>query len=506
MIGFYIMTGVSLILLIILITVYMQNTNLKQEKTKYIDDNRKLLQRMQKLDGELNDTKRSRENLYSQYEDLRDRYEEVNRTAFTDKLTELPNYEQFTDLLEGVTSTLRENERCALAVVRLANYDRTTNAGGHASGDELILDFSARIRSNLTEDDFAARISDDEFAIISQNFDSRGEYEERISKLYRILSLPFESGSREVIPQIYMAATLAPEDGKTSQLLSLNVRLALSHAIYGTQKKIYYYESRMAEETIRKMELTALLNNTVNENSFHYLLGAQINLRDKMPVAFELIPVVENGRYGRLYPADYLKYTEDSGIGKKLFPLLFEEACRMQKSFSEAGYKNLSFIIPCYMGLVIDDDFVKKIYAAVEESDVDPTKLYIAISESTYRDSGNGLAACIRKTDKLGIHYLLDNFGENASSLKALVGTPVSLIKLSGRLLENINIDPERFLSSFINFVHNCNVKVIACDVELAEQETMLRQAKADYAQGELYNGYMAEEMAKQFLRLSGKQ
>ena len=173
-----------------------------KEKKKLFDDNKKLYSRVQKMDGLVKEAIQSKENLNTIHDELKDRYEQVNKIAYTDTLTDLPNQQQFTDLLEGVMSTMRDGEKAALTVVKVASYDRITNATGHIAGDDLILDFSQRLKANLTEDDFLARIGTDEFAIISQNFEMSSEFETRLNSLYRVIKAPYSTGGREIVPVI----------------------------------------------------------------------------------------------------------------------------------------------------------------------------------------------------------------------------------------------------------------------------------------------------------------
>ena len=504
--AFFIALGVAVILLIILIVVTNNLNKLKDQHQKVVDDNRKLISRVTRLDTEAREATHSKDNLLLQYEELKSLYEDVNRIAFTDKLTELPNYSQFNNIFEGVMMTLRDGELAALTVIRLSNYDRITNSAGHMAGDELMLDFVSRLKANITEDDFIARIAPDELAMISQNFDNVQEHEDRIATLYLNLRKPFENSARNLVPEVYMASAIAPRDGKNVQLLSLNVRLALSHAINEGEVKVYRYEDTMAKQAMKRMELNALLNQTLSENAFRYVCSAQMDLRTGRPAALEIIPALDSPSLGRLLPKDYIDPSTDNLIAKRIFALTIKEACQKQKVFDNAGFNEINFIVGCLSGQFIDDDFVKIVYNALEESDATPSRILISVPEQVLQKKPGETIQLMYKLEKLGIRFILDEFGAGDSSLTALINAPVTLVRLSGSLFDGeTRISPDRFLSSFTDLVHNWKLKLIATDVDFSEQENMLKKCHADYAQGKLYSGNMEEELALQFVRMSLK-
>lgn len=504
--AFYITLVIAVILLVILIALAVKVSGLTKEKKKLFSDNKKLYARVQKMDSMVKEAVQAKDNLSTIHDELKDRYENVNRLAYTDSLTDLPNHQQFTDILEGIMLTTREGEKAALAVIKVASYERITNATGHTAGDDLILDFAQRLRANLDEDDFLARIGNDEFAIISQNFENTTEYEERLGKIYRVIKAPYSSGGRDLVPVVYAAAAITPTDGKTVQLLTLNVRLALSHAIQEGETKVYFYEEDMADEAMKKMELSAELNHAVENGNLNYLCGAQIDLKNGTTASFEIIPVWDCERYGRMYPQDYLKYAEDTQIPKKLFVNLLTAACEKQKAFENAGYDKTCFVVPCFVGQFIDDDFVKIVYNILEQTDATPAKILISVPESAILKNPQASISLMKKIEKLGIRFVLDDFGSGSSSLKTLIKAPISMVRLSNDIMKGDGrVNEEQLLSSLVELAHSWKIKLIVTGVDFKEQETLLKKIRADYAQGELYNGYMNDEIALQIARITQK-
>jgi len=60
------------------------------------------------------------------------------------------------------------------------------------------------------------------------------------------------------------------------------------------------------------------------------------------------------------------------------------------------------------------------------------------------------------------------------------------------------------FISSFTELAHSWGLSVIATGIDVKEQEDLYKKLHIDLAQGELYNGFMADEVAVQIARVTG--
>ena len=123
----YSIIGLAIILAIIIIILVCSNSKTKgmlEETTAALDQN---LSRLKKADFLYRESVQARENLSQIHEELKERYERVNRLAYTDALTELPNRQQFTEILEGVMLTLRSGENVALSYFEFGDLAQRSN-------------------------------------------------------------------------------------------------------------------------------------------------------------------------------------------------------------------------------------------------------------------------------------------------------------------------------------------------------------------------------------------
>lgn len=503
---FYILLVIAVILAAILIAVSIRAYNLNKEKLRYIEDNRKLFSKVKKLDSAIKDMTKSRDNLAAIHDDLKDQYETVNRIAYTDSLTELPNKQQFNLIFDGIMQGITDSDKVAFVLIRLLNLDRISNTAGSLDGNEFILDFTQRLKANLDDEDFLARTGLDEYAIITRGYETIADYEDRVQRLYNILKMPVAYNGREIIPEIALASSKAPADGRTVQLISMNTRLALSKAINDPEHPVYFYNNSMAEDTMKKMELTAALNQAVENSSFNYVYSVVNDLKTGKPDSLEVIPLLSTDAYGELYPKDYLEYAADTPVPKKLFALMFNEICDIQHSFEKAGFDNINFIISCFADHFTDDDFVNVVYSVLQKTEASPDRLILSISEAALTKDPTNVIAVMKKISKTGIKFRLDGFGSGNSSIKAIVNSPASIICLSENFLDgSFTISGDALLRSIVEMMHSWKMKITVPAVDYKEQEDLLRKLHADFAQGNLYGGCLSKELVSQYIRMSQK-
>ena len=117
----------------------------------------------------------------------------LSRLARFDALTGLPNRSH---LCERLTDALQRGDRSgrALALIRLdiARFREINDALGHFGGDAVLKEVAARLQRNCRSTDMAARLGDNEFAILMEGLGDPEESRLVAAKLMEAMSRPFE--------------------------------------------------------------------------------------------------------------------------------------------------------------------------------------------------------------------------------------------------------------------------------------------------------------------------
>jgi diguanylate cyclase (GGDEF)-like protein/PAS domain S-box-containing protein len=101
---------------------------------------------------------------------LSDSRAELERAAWYDSLTGLPNRNLLDDRLDQVLARARRNKQLlALFYLDLDGFKAINDSMGHAAGDVLLKAFAERLRGGVRSVDTVARLSGDEFVILLED-------------------------------------------------------------------------------------------------------------------------------------------------------------------------------------------------------------------------------------------------------------------------------------------------------------------------------------------------
>jgi diguanylate cyclase (GGDEF)-like protein/PAS domain S-box-containing protein len=94
--------------------------------------------------------------------------EMLQRHAFHDVLTQLPNRAYFRDFLDRSNLRLKSEPdfRFAVLFIDLDNLKSVNDKWGHHAGDKLLIEFSRRLEAGIRPGDLVARLGGDEFAVL----------------------------------------------------------------------------------------------------------------------------------------------------------------------------------------------------------------------------------------------------------------------------------------------------------------------------------------------------
>lgn len=102
--------------------------------------------------------------------------ERIRHLAYHDALTGLPNRRLLTDRLDlAIARAQRHGDRVGLILVDLDDFRRINDLGGHAAGDQALLETADRLRQCVRASDTVARLGSDEFVVLLDALDDPAE-------------------------------------------------------------------------------------------------------------------------------------------------------------------------------------------------------------------------------------------------------------------------------------------------------------------------------------------
>jgi len=146
--------------------------------------------------------------------------ETVRHQAAHDALTGLPNRVLFLERLSAAMDHPERDEQVAVLFCDLDRFKTVNDTLGHAAGDELLRQVSARLLAAVRPGDTVGRLSGDEFAVVLRGLNSPEGAHSLARRVLACFDEPFRLEGREVrVGTSVGIAVHAGEDGGPDLLL-----------------------------------------------------------------------------------------------------------------------------------------------------------------------------------------------------------------------------------------------------------------------------------------------
>ena len=500
-VGISMIVAIAILVIMLMILKFRLSTR-KRENLKELAEKQKLQESYKKLEDAYQAALVTMSDLSLKNEDLNKNKENMKKLAYTDYLTELPNRTAFTEMLDNVMLTLRNEEIIAIMDLDLDNFKNINDTLGHSYGDELLIDVTYRLKQAIDENDYLARIGGDEFIILTQNIIDTADYEDKIRKIRNVFSFPFVLTTKEYFVTVSIGIAFAPKDGKNSQALIKNVDSAMYVAKANGKNTYSYFDYSFNQKLTEKIEIQSELRKAIERNEFMLYYQAQMDLETGEAVGFEALIRWNHPTKGTISPDEFIYLAEETGLIVPIGKWVLLTACKQLKKWQNDGYDKINMAVNLSGRQFKDQDFVKLVLEVIKETGIDPSKLELEITESIALDNIEYTIATIKELKEIGVSFSLDDFGTGYSSMSYLKRLPVSNLKIDKSFLDTVMEDysDQKIIQTIISLARNLDLLVIAEGVEKSEQETFLKESNCNKAQGFLYSKPVSIEKAEEFL------
>ena len=170
--------------------------------------------------------------------------ERIAHMAHHDPLTGLPNRALLSDRLDRVLAmAAREKKSFALLFIDLDRFKPVNDIHGHATGDMLLHEVAARIKSCVRASDTAARIGGDEFVVLLPDVSGESDALRVAEKIRHALALPFEIEGKQLTISSSSGLVLYPDHGRNELELFTHADDAMYRAKKAGRDNVQVYRA-----------------------------------------------------------------------------------------------------------------------------------------------------------------------------------------------------------------------------------------------------------------------
>lgn len=422
--------------------------------------------------------------------------EEINRLAFYDALTGLPNRRLLLERLQHELSQVRRSGQWgALMFVDLDRFKPVNDAWGHAAGDLVLREAARRLRAGIRETDIVARLAGDEFVVVL--CDLMGEQAQVVADVQRVaealrsaLLQPYDLGqgrgwfhSSACIGVAVFGGSLAEAVDDAAQVLQ-HADTAMYAAKAAGRNAVRFYEPAMQSLVEDRIDLERALRQAIAEGQVQLYLQPQYSTDGRLVGAEGLLRWHHTQR-GWVPPSVFIPLAEDVGLIDPLGDWVLKTAAHLI-AFLERQGMDVRLSVNVSARQLRQTGFAQRVREHLQRAGASPARLTLEVTESMLLDDLGKAVALLTELRSIGVRLSLDDFGTGYSSLSYLKQLPLNEIKIDRSFVAGLPHDDSDVVltSTILAIGQKMGLEVVAEGIETQAQQRWLQEHGCVVLQG----------------------
>lgn len=477
--------------------------------------------------------------------------EELWRSTFFDRLTELPSWTGFVNHLQQVISQAHQEPRLRFAVlwIDLDQFKLVNNSLGSTIGDRLLVAIAQRLKSFLSPEAVVARLGEDEFAVLLKQIQDGNEATRMAEQIQQVLACPFKLDDHEMFVTASIGIALSASHYFKPEHLLRDAGTAMYRAKAMGRPNYLVFDKNMRAGMLVKLRLESDLRRAIaeGERQTQALLALQpdinttlsspatllttnsdsnltvtsvtserypelelyyqpiVRLSNKQVTGFEALVRWQHAEQGLLFPSRFISVAEETGLIIPLSWWILRTACRQMSQWRKLFPENsaLTMSVNLSSKQFSMPGLTEQIQKILQEADLEPTYLKLELTESMVMENVPSVVDVLYQLRALGIRLAIDDFGTGYSALSYLPRFPLTTLKIDRSFVDRIGDcnDNLEIVRTILALAHNLRMDVVAEGVETETQATRLQEMGCEYGQGYFFYKPLDVEAATKLLR-----
>ena len=433
---------------------------------------------------------------------LRDSAGQLNRSAFYDALTNLPNRALFSDRLERAFEHGKQfpDHLYAVLFIDLDQFKVVNDSLGHTLGDRLLIALARKLEDCLRPTDTIARLGGDEFTVLLEGLTDVSDTIRVAERIRAALTLPFELEGQEVFATASIGIALSATGYQQAGDILRDADIAMYRA---KQMRTCYeiFNSTMHARAVARLQMETELRRALERQEFLVYYQPLVSLSTGRLSGFEALVRWQHPQRGVLAPAKFIPLAEETGLLNPIDQWVLREACRQMQQWQEQIPTNPPLLISTNLGnkLFTQPNLIQKISQILTDTSLDALSLKLEITENVLAENDESTIATLLQIKALGVQLSIDDFGTGYSSLSRLHRFPIDELKIDRSFVSKMGAGKGNLAitETILTLANKLGVSAIAEGIETAEQLAYLRKLNCAYGQGYFFSKPLPSQAAE---------
>lgn len=422
-------------------------------------------------------------------EDVAARDRRISYYAYNDMLSGLPN-RNF--LREYITDRVAQESGVSdyhLVLMDIKDFKSVNALYGNTYGDGIIEQIGEIMRLMKREDKIFARVSGNEFAIWMKSSSQEAVFEEIHNlKVQLNEKLSYHGFSQTV--DFFTSCCEFSENSRTFDMLYQKASIALQVAKESHYLHTIAYEDDMYYAIERETRMRGLVETAIRKDEFLLYYQNKVNAHTEEVVGVEALARWFPAEIDAIGPSEFIPLIVRAGLMSRFSSYVIQKALDDYPLIVKKFGPHVTLSINISPSIFNSDNFVEFVTANIAQRGIDPSKIYLEITEDFLVSDFDRIAIKIKMLRAEGVRIALDDFGTGYSSLNYLTSVQFDEIKVDKRFIDGILGDfrARALLKSIVDIGRAFDYVIVAEGVETEEQVEVVRRIGCSLIQGYAYS------------------
>ena len=425
----------------------------------------------------------------------------IQKNAFYDGLTDLPNRSLFSDRLAGSFNrrirSFGSKDDFAVLFLDLDGFSVINEGYGHEAGDEVILEVARRLTNTVRPDDTVARMSGDVFAVLLDPITGLEGSVQACQRILDSIGKPFRINDQNVNLSATIGIVLNQGEYESPEPMMRDAETALHRAKEEAEGRYVVFDNRMYQDALKFIDRKSSMQRAITAGEFEVYYQPIVDARTTELVSMEALVRWIDPTEGFISPGEFIPMAESTGLIRPLGSYILRSVCRQISAWDDMGYSNFRVAVN-FSARQFKDDVSELVQDAIANSGIRPESLAMEITEGLAMKDIDRNVSMLSSLRDLGVNISMDDFGTGYSSLAYIKKFPLTTLKIDRSFIKDMheNDDDKEITKAIIAMGKSLSLATLAEGVENQEQLDLLRSYGCDYIQGFFFSKPLpADEM-----------
>jgi len=434
---------------------------------------------------------------------LKQNERQLEKLAFHDALTGLPNRALFKDRLTvALAGAASQESMLGVIYLDLDRFKYVNDTRGHAAGDRLLIEIGKRIGACLRPSDTLARMGGDEFTILLPHLAAESDAVQLAEKIIEAVGRAVQLDDESVYVGASIGISYFPKDGQDAEAMQKNADMAMYEVKEAGRGQYRVFSEEMLAKWNRRVLLSAQIDAALRNDEFSLVYQPMVNLATGRLESVDALIRWQQPNEEWVEPSLFLPHAEQAGLIRKIDCWVLEHACRDAANWSRNDGRDLAVGVNLSAVSMQQPGMARLVKNILQKTGLPANRLNLVITESAVKADPNAAQAMLEEVASLGVHFSVNDFGVGYSSMSYLSQFPINCLKLDRLFIDRIGKDraSEEVIQTILHLARKLDLRVVAEEVEQPIQQVFLAKAGCEIMQGSHFVRPMPGEQLAQWL------